>query len=379
MYSEKQISEFLQSKIYEGGFPSAVYLVAERDKVLFHDALGFAVLEPVKIAANIETIYDLASLTKPLVTGLLCAKLIEKGEIKLSHKVRKFFPEFNTEEKKAITIENLLTHTSGFEAWKPFYLLKKGDQSPRRIYYQIVNSKLENSINSKVVYSDLNFLILGFLVEKIYARTLDKIATTVIFSPLGLENTFYKPPASVKKRIAASEKGNNYEKQLAREMFSEIFTPKFVFRDKVIWGEVHDNNCHSMCGVAGHSGLFSNAFETLKLARQFLSESTKLLKSHTCELFCKNFTPNLNQARSLAFQLAATKSSCVNQILSDDSFGHLGFTGTSLWIDPEKKRAFVLLTNRTHYSELPLSNLKTTRREFHQLTTKILDERCKKI
>lgn len=378
MYSEKQISEFLQSKIYKGDFPSAVYIVAEKDKVLFHDALGFAVLEPVKVAANSETIYDLASLTKPLVTGLLCAKLIEKGGIKLSHEVRKFFPEFNTEEKKAITIENLLTHTSGFEAWKPFYLLKKGNQKFGSIYYQIVNSKLKNSINSKVVYSDLNFLMLGFLVEKIYARPLDKIATTEIFSPLGLENTFYKPTTNLKKRIAASEKGNNYEKRLAQEIFSEICTPEFVFRDKVIWGEVHDNNCHFMCGVAGHSGLFSNAFETLRLARQFLSESTELLKPHTCELFRKNFTPNLNQARSFAFQLAATKASCVNQVLSDDSFGHLGFTGTSLWVDSEKKRVFVLLTNRTHYSELPLSNLKTTRREFHKLTTKILDEQCKK-
>ena len=378
MYSEKQIPEFLQSKIYKRDFPSAVYIVAEKDKVLFHDALGFAVLEPVKIAANSETIYDLASLTKPLVTGLLCAKLIEKGEIKLSHEVRKFFPEFNTEEKKAITIENLLIHTSGFEAWKPFYLLKKGNQKFGSIYYQIVNSKLKNSINSKVVYSDFNFLTLGFLVEKMYARPLDKIAITEIFSPLGLENTFYKPPASLKKQIAASEKGNNYEKRLAQEMFSEICTPEFVFRDKVIWGEVHDNNCHFMCGVAGHSGLFSNAFETLKLARQFLSESTELLKPRTCELFRTNFTPHLNQARSLAFQLAATKASCVNQVLSDNSFGHLGFTGTSLWIDSEKKRVFVLLTNRTHYSELPFSNLKTTRREFHKLTTRILDEQCKK-
>src|SRR5215207_8109904 len=117
-----QISEFLQSRINAGDFPSAVYLVAEKGAIVFHDALGNAVVEPERIEARIDTIYDLASLTKVLVTGLLCAKLIETGEVSLLDKIAKYFGEFATEDKREITIENLLLHNSGFANWKPFYL-----------------------------------------------------------------------------------------------------------------------------------------------------------------------------------------------------------------------------------------------------------------
>jgi len=381
----EQISEFLQSRIDENDFPSAVYLVAEKGEIVFQDALGFAVVEPERIEARIDTIYDLASLTKVLVTGLLCAKLIESGEISLSDKISKYFSEFERDEKRAITIENLLLHNSGFVNWKPFYLLPNslvdeakylgiGDESVNKfVLEKIQENPLENSVNSKVVYSDLNFLLLGFLIEKIYERELHNLAITEIFDRLGLTRTFTGGLDTLRREIAASEFGNEFEKQTCIESGFDV--SKYKFRDYQIWGEVHDGNCYFMNGVSGHAGLFSTAEETFKIAQQFLAHQTTLLKPETCKLFRTNFTPNLNEARSIAFQLAETKDSTASNALSKDSFGHLGFTGTSLWIEPETERVFILLTNRTHAHTLPFVNINSVRRRFHELAQESLSSR----
>jgi serine-type D-Ala-D-Ala carboxypeptidase len=376
-----EISEFLQSRIDAGDFPSAVYLVAERGEIVLRDALGFAVVEPEKIEARTDTIYDLASLTKVLVTGLLCAKLIQSGEINLSDKIAKFFSEFDTDEKREITIENLLTHTSGFIGWMPFY--SETDYFPNSSIERsigIISKKaLLNPPNTKVVYSDPNFILLGHLIEKIndenFLIPLNAIAHREIFTPLGLEKTFFSPHHRLLREIAASEKGNEHEKRTCLELGYNIefsYFPFTPFRDYQIWGEVHDGNCYFMHGVSGHAGLFSTAEETFRIAQQFLAEETVLLKPETCALFRTNFTRGLNEARSIAFQLAETPDSTASKSLAPDSFGHLGFTGTSLWIEPETERIFILLTNRTHARELPFVNINSARRRFHELATEIL-------
>jgi CubicO group peptidase (beta-lactamase class C family) len=367
----EEISKLLQERIDAKDFPSAVYLVAEKGEIVLHDALGFAVVEPEKIVARADTIYDLASLTKALVTGLLCAKLIERGEINLTDKISKFFTEFDTDDKREITIRQILTHVSGFPAWKPFYLnAERGVRNAESVLKEIAETLLENPPDSKVVYSDFNFLLLGFLLEKIYGESLDKIAGREIFAPLELRNTFYNPPKTLLKNVAASEKGNEFEKNTCREMFPEISVPPSAFRNYQIWGEVHDGNCYFLNGVSGHAGLFATAEDVFKIARQFLPATTALLKPETCALFRTNFTENLNEARSIAFQLAETKDSAAGGALSKDSFGHLGFTGTSLWIEPQTERIFILLTNRTHARDLPFVLLNSTRRKFHEIATK---------
>jgi len=355
-----QISEYLQTRIEANDFPSASYLVAEKGEIVLQDAIGLAVVEPELIEAKIDTIYDLASMTKVLVTGLLCARLLENGVMNLSDKVAKYFVEFNSDEKCDITIQNLLTHTSGLRAWKPLYLAYN-------LWSGVFDENLDYPINSKVVYSDLNFILLGFIIEEIYQDNLDNIAAKVIFETLNLQNTFYNPPKELQKRIAASENGNEFEKKTCIEQGYEIRNPQSQFRNRIIWGEVHDGNCYFMNGVSGHAGLFSTAEETFKIARQFLPNQTTLLKPETCELFQTNFTPNLNEVRSIAFQLAETKDSSAGSALSKNSFGHLGFTGTSLWIEPETERIFILLTNRTHEHELPFVILNSVRRKFHEL------------
>jgi len=368
-----QISEFLQSRIDAQDFPSAIYLVAEKGEIVLQDALGFAVVEPEKIKAKVDTIYDLASLTKPLVTGLLCAKLIERGKLGLEDKLIRFFILFNRENKSEITIQDLLTHTSNFSAWKPFYLITDTRLRSVNLAF-IADEPLENEVLKRVTYSDLNFILLRFLLEDLYGgRQFEEIAKTEIFEPLNLKNTFFNPPAELQKRIAANEKGNEYEKLMCLNLGCDI--SEYDWRDYQIWGEVHDGNCYFMNGVSGHAGLFSTALETFKIAQQFLANQTSLLKPETCELFRTNFTKGLNEARSVAFQLAETKNSTASQVLAKDSFGHLGFTGTSLWIEPKTERVFILLTNRTHARELPFVNINETRRKFHELAVIALNQK----
>jgi len=382
-----QISEFLQSRIAANDFPSAVYLIAEKGEIIFQDALGFAVVEPERIEARIDTIYDLASLTKVLVTGLLCAKLIECGEINLSDKISKYFKEFDRDDKRDITIENLLTHTSGFVDWKPFYLITNFKSKISNI---IAEEPLANPINSKVVYSDLNFILLGFLLEMVHEKSLDEIAKVEIFTPLQLQNTLFNPQKTLRPRTAACEFGNYFERETCirlgydlqmrdprdYKMWKEqgVDVANYGWRDYQIWGDVHDGNCYFMGGVSGHAGLFSTAEEVFKIAQQFLPNQTQLLQSETCALFRTNFTPGLNEARSLAFQLAETPESTASQSLAKDSFGHLGFTGTSLWIEPERERIFILLTNRTHAHALPFVNINSIRRRFHELAQEALND-----
>lgn len=386
------ISEFLQEQIDVGDFPSAVYLVAEKSEIIFQDALGHAVVEPEMVPAAMDTIYDLASLTKPLLTGLLSAILIEKGELELGRKVENYLEEFDDSVYsktglRAVTITGLLTHLAGLPAWKPFYLLVNDRE---RILGEIVRTAL-NPEQPDVTYSDLNFLVLTFVIERLYRKRLDEIAQNEIFEPLGLKETFFNSPPALRRRFAATEKGNEYEKQTCIELGylqkagvdgkvnipactrAEPSNP-FTFRNYQIWGEVHDGNAWFMGGVAGHAGLFSTAAEIFKIAQQFLPNYTSLLEPETCDLFKTNFTPGMNEHRSIAFQLATTPQSTAGARMSPEAFGHLGFTGTSLWIDQAKERIFILLTNRTHAHQLPFANINAARRGFHDLANELLDK-----
>jgi CubicO group peptidase (beta-lactamase class C family) len=184
--------------------------------------------------------------------------------------------------------------------------------------------------------------------------------------------TFVGGLGTLRKEIAASEFGNEYEKQMCADLNYDV--SKYEWRDYQIWGKVHDGNCYFMNGFSGHAGLFSNAFETFKIAQQFLANQTTLLKPETCQLFRTNYTKSSNEARSIAFQLGETKDSTASLALSKDSFGHLGFTGTSLWIEPETERIFILLTNRTHARQLPFANINAVRRRFHEIAAEALDQ-----
>lgn len=365
---ERHISELLRSRISEGDFPSAVYIIAENGRAVYGDALGTSVIQPRKHSATLETIYDLASLTKPLVTGLLCAQLVESAELILEAPVATYLPEFDRPDKSAITVRQLLTHTSGLPAWRPLYLLS---DSVEGALAAIANEPLEYKTGDRVLYSDLGFITLGFLLQRLTDRSLTDLAQQKIFRPLQLQRTFFNPPEASRTGIAACETGNAYERDMCERDFQS--DQRSHWRNEVIWAQVHDGNAHFLGGAAGHAGLFSNAEETLKIANQFIGAQSQLLSRDTCELFRQNMTPGLNEARSFGWQLAATKDSTAGLALPPEAFGHTGFTGTSCWIDAERQRVFILLTNRTHQRALPFANINSARREFHTLAVAALE------
>jgi serine-type D-Ala-D-Ala carboxypeptidase len=362
----------LLSRIDAGDFPSAVYVVAENGKAVFADAQGDAVRAPETHAATLETIYDLASLTKPLVTGLLCARLIESGELTLDASVAQYLPEFDRADKHHLTVRELLTHTSGLPAWRPIYLTARDKEGALAA---IANEKLVYKTGKRVAYSDLGFIVLGFLLQRLTGAPFDQLAQREIIDPLQLRRTFFNPARELRTDIAASETGNAYELAMCEGDFSSTApeSRRSAWRKQIIWGEVHDGSAHFLGGAAGHAGLFSTASETLRLANQFIGGRSELLAKETCELFQQNMTKGLNEARSFAWQLAATRDSTAGPALPPDAFGHNGFTGTSCWIDAERQRVFILLTNRTHDHPLPFANLNSTRRQFHTFAVSALD------
>jgi serine-type D-Ala-D-Ala carboxypeptidase len=373
----KKISEFLQSGIDAGDFPSAVYLVAERGEIVFQDALGHAVVEPERIQARLDTIYDVASLTKPLVTGLLAAQQVEDGELEIEARISDYLPEFNAEAVRAITVRDVITHASGLPAWRPLYILA----SSANEVASVIAAEVPRA-EKRVEYSDLNFITLGLLLRSLRP---DSTFDLDVAAGLGLTRTTFNPLSYGfgRREIAASESGNQYERQMCVELgyFPDaespladgVHNPRSAIRDQTIWGEVHDGNAYFMDGVAGHAGLFSTAEEVFKIALQFLPNYTRLLKPETCDLFRTNFTKGMNEDRSFAFQVASTEGSTAGTRMSPESFGHNGFTGTSLWIDPVRDRVYVLLTNRTHNHPLPFVNINSVRREFHDTAVDLLD------
>lgn len=361
------INALLAGRIEAGDFPSAVYIVAERGRARFADALGEAVREPEKHPATLATIYDLASLTKPLVTGMLLALLFERGRIELDKPVAAYLEEFDVDDKRAVTVRHLLTHTSGLPAWQPLYLSTDGG----RVLSHIAAQPLERPPGARVVYSDLGFITLGLLAQRVTNTQFAELARREIFDPLDLKRTFFNPAKSIQTEVAACESGGNaYERGMCE---TRAGADKARWREATIWGEVHDGNAYFLGGSAGHAGLFSDAGETLQLALQFLPATTRLLKAETCRLFRTNMTEGLNEARSFAWQLAATPESTAGPRLPPEAFGHLGFTGTSCWLDPAAERVFILLTNRTHARPLPFVNINSTRRRFHTLAVEALE------
>jgi len=366
------ITTFLQERIGAGDFPSAVYLIAERGEIVFQDALGFAVVEPERIEAKLDTIYDLASLTKPLVTGLILAKLINSEGLALDEVIAGPGTGDPNSTRQSPTVRTLATHTTGLPAWRPLYLAVKGRDE---VFDCILDSGF--TTNGSVIYSDLNFILLGLFIERRFGQRLDIVFGGTVSKPLGLGVTSYDDDFESRDGMAASEKGNKYERNICLEQgyFDDHPRLDLFFRHEVIWGEVHDGNAYFMGGVAGHAGLFSTAEEVFKIALQFLPNYTTILNPETTELFRTNFTKAQNEDRSFAFQLASTEGSTAGSKMPPESFGHNGFTGTSLWIDPVNERVFVLLTNRTHAHSLPFVNINSVRRRFHDLAIDLLDKK----
>ena len=349
------IGAYLDERIAAGDVPGAVAVVDEAGRELAAVARGDAVVVPERIAATVDTIFDLASLTKPLATTLLALMAVEAGTIRLDDPAAVYLDEFDREGVRGITLRHLLTHTSGLPKWVPLYVTP-GD--PARVVAAIAALPLVAPIGADVLYSDPNFIVLGIALERATGRTLDILFDVAVARPLGLASTGFRPEPSARGRIAASETGNAYERGMAGELAGDYS----AWRTDVVWGEVHDGNAHFLGGVAGHAGLFGTAREATRLAEQFLPGGALLHEPATLALVRTNFTPGGAEHRSIGWMLASSPNCSAGPAMPPDAFGHTGFTGTSVWVDPHARRVVTLLTNRTHptFASPPMTTIRRT-------------------
>lgn len=389
----------MRTQIARGAFPGAQYLVGEQGQVKREGAVGFAVIEPEQIAATVDTIYDLASLTKPLVTSLLAVILASLGAIDLGAPIGDYLSEFSEKRKRRITLIQLLTHVTGLPNWRPLYF---ETTAPAQVPAYI-SSLVEDAPDGKtapVVYSDLNYILLGYALERVSGERLDRLAEKHIFAPLGLKRTMFNPAPELKREIAATERGQSFEQANAADVHpiasgEHISTPAEIndsnsslrnisyessaarcslpegFRQEMIWGQVHDGNAYYLGGVAGHAGLFSTAREVFQIANQFLPGSA-LVSAAGLRLFTDNLTRGQETERSLGWILASSKDCSAGARLPATAIGHTGFTGTSVWMDPEKRRVFILLTNRIH-PRVCAFDMKEVRQQFNAIAVEELN------
>jgi len=350
---------FLRKQMDAGIFPGARYRIARVREVLEDGWIGRSVVDPQELPVGQDTLYDLASLTKPLVTGALAVLFQAQGAIDLAEPLERYLPETREKWLGRATLLDLLTHRSGLQAWLPLYLQAR----TREGYLSAVASLFpEYRAGSRVVYSCLGYIVLAAVLEKVGGARLDRLAEKEIFSRTGATETGFTPPERLRPRIAATEEGNARERMMVAEA-GEGFAG---WRRGVIWGECHDLNAWTLGGISGNAGLFSTTEDLHRLALEFLGEGTGLFGADELTFFRQDFTPGLNENRSVGWQLAATPGASAGPLLSPRAMGHTGFTGTSLWIDPDQGWILILLTNRVHPRYRP-DDMNSLRREFHRV------------
>lgn len=350
----EEIDPLMEKLIGEKVMPGAVALVARSGHIAKHEAYGYAYRytddqfteaeNPLKMKN--DTIFDLASISK-IFTTTAAMKLYEEGYFELDDPVASYIPEFAANGKENVTIRQLMTHTSGFTSWIPLYSQGKNREDRLQIVFK---QPLTNTPDSTYLYSDLNMITLGALIERLSGKGLDEFIADTITKPIGMKDTMYNPSPALKKRIAATE----YQPAINRGL---------------VWGEVHDENAWSLGGVAGHAGVFSTAEDLAKFAHMFLNEGRyggkRILKAETVEKLTENQIPQFpGNDHGLGWEM---NQGWMMDALSDEtSLGHTGYTGTSIVINPKNKTVAILLTNRVHPTRNTVST-NVARRSFARL------------
>ncbi len=333
MLSEKQlapINAIVVKAIHDGKTPGAVILVGNSDGAYYQRAFGYRSLEPENILMTEDTIFDLASLTKVVATTTAVMQLVEKKKLSLDAPVSRYWHSFKKNGKSRITVRQLLTHYSGLRADLSLSPKWTGYKSAMK---EIIAEKPLYPPGSCYLYSDINFEVLGEIVLRITGQSLDKYCTKHIFVPLNMKDTGFRPSGNRVSRIAPTEHRNG----------------------RLMCGEVHDPFCYAMGGVAGHAGLFSTAKDLSVFASIMLNGGSKggvqILKPETIEqMTIPQSPPGNNRLRGLGWDLEAPFASNAKELPSVGSYGHLGYTGTALWIDSTTKTFIIILTNRVHPS-----------------------------
>lgn len=347
------VEKAFQEAVAQGVFPGAVLLVGREEEIIYEQAFGSRSLVPDKSPMQPETIFDLASLTKPLATSVAIMLLMREKKIHLEDRVTRFFPTFGVFGKNRTTLRQLLNHSAGLAAWKPFYeeILKAekagkinfvaSRAAQQYVLGQIHRDRPENPPGTQSLYSDLGYMILGEIVEAISAATLDRFCRDKIFKPLGLRSTAFVDLTQIRTK----------KLQPVEEMIAP--TENCPWRKKILCGEVHDDNAYAMGGVVGHAGLFSCAGDIHQLLARLsrcLRGKDPFLPQALVEEFCRKDEAVKGSTYALGWDTPSSSHSASGSHFAPRSVGHLGFTGTSVWWDQEKNCHVILLSNRVHPS-----------------------------
>lgn len=343
------VDRLMQAAVEQSVFPGAVLWVAADGRSVLHKAYGWANLFTPR-PMTVDTVFDLASLTKPLATALAAMHLVQQEALDLDQSLCEQWPRLGV-EKKSITVRKLLSHTSGLAAWRAYFMQLRRlpfDQRLARLRQWLLAEPLQSDPDPRGDYSDLGYLMLQWMVEDLTAMRLDYFITQAIYGPMGIRDLFFidlmQPPSAVP--FAATE-----------------LCP---WRKRLLVGEVHDDNAHVIGGVAGHAGLFGTAAAVgqLLVMLRLAEDSPEQASPLPGRLVSHFFHHQPNSSWGLGFDTPSAVGSSSGHLFSTGSVGHLGYTGTSFWMDRERRIIVVLLTNRVHPSRYN-QRLKTLRPKLH--------------
>jgi CubicO group peptidase (beta-lactamase class C family) len=324
----------IDSLIYDGinkhAFPAAVLLINKDGKIIFNSGYGRLTYNDTSAEVTPKTIFDIASLTKVIAATTAAMICYDRKLFSLDDTVIKYIPSFSVHGKENITIKNLLLHNSGLPAFKRFYLRHSTENE---VLNAIYSTELEYKTGSLTVYSDLGMIVLAKVIENVTGKTFDVFCSEEIFSPLNMKSTFFNPPDSLKYKIAPAEFDN-------------------YWRNRLVWGEVHDETASLLNGVSGNAGLFSTTADINNLLTSLIfskkGDKNNIIQKETFQLFTRRQSEN--STRALGWDMKSEENSSAGMLFDITSFGHTGFTGTSVWIDPTRNLIVVFLTNRVYPS-----------------------------
>src|SRR5688500_4987866 len=335
----------ITDEISKGRLPGAVVTVGRKGRLVWQKVYGSRAVEPSREPMTTDTIFDAASLTKVVATATSIMILVERGKVRLNDPVSRYIPELKGEGRERITIEQLLTHVSGYA---PDFDLRERWSGHEEAIKRLITEPLRNPPGTRFTYSDIGFIALGEVVGRVSGMPLDQFAKKSIFEPLKMRDTGFRPSADLQTRIAPTEKRRGQLSYLGD-------TPANIGAEGDVWlrGQVHDPTSYRMNGVAGHAGLFSTASDLAIYCQMMLNGGeyggVRILAPLTvAEMTRPRIINSTGGTRGLGWDINTSFSSNRGELFPLGSFGHTGFTGTSIWIDPASEMFVVFLSNRVH-------------------------------
>jgi CubicO group peptidase (beta-lactamase class C family) len=348
----------LRSYVEQRAFPGAVFAVGHRNVLVALEAVGNQSYAPGATPMTTDTVFDLASVTKVVATTTVAMRAVEEGRLRLDLPVQSYIPEFTGPGTWEITVRQLLTHTSGLPGYVQFFLdfdpADAGPETAAEIFSRVLETELTAPPGTRYEYSDLGILLLGEVLNRALGESYEDYAMREIFAPLGMESTRWNPPPEWLDRIPPTEED--------------------PWRGRVVHGQVHDENAAAMGGVAPHAGLFSTAGDLAVFAQMLLNGGTyahhRVLRSSTVSRWTRRQNAVPDSSRALGWDTARPNERW--SMFSDTAFGHTGFTGTSIWIDPDRDLFVILLTNRVHPTRENIQ-IRDARVAFHRAVVEAVD------